>query len=95
MENVKMLDLSKFEKGYKLIVGIKNGKTKAGKVFQTIYYLDHFLDYDLDSSDACFGNTAMSVYSSRRYDLKPGDVVKMVYEPGFEGKAVLTDIVKK
>lgn len=95
MENLKTLDLSKLEKGYKFVVGIKNGKTKAGKEFQTIFYLDHFTDYDLDNSDACFGNTALSVYSPRRYDLKPGDIVKMVYEPGFEGKAVLTDIVKK
>ena len=94
MEKQTTLDLSKLEPGYKMITGVRNFKSK-GKEVQTIHYVESFRDYDLDNSDACYGVSAGNVYSSTRYNVQPGDIVKFDYEPGFEGRAMLVGITKK
>lgn len=85
----------KVESGYYLVIGVRNFQTKAGKSVQNIYVANNFSEYDLENSDACYGLQVRSEYSSKRYDLKPGDVVKLEYEPGFEGRAQLVNITKK
>lgn len=93
MEKLKTLDLSKLEKGLKIVTGVRNFKSKE-KPVQTIFFVEPYREYDLDNSDACYGVSAGSVYSSTRYDLQPGDLVRFDYEPGYEGRAMLVDVYK-
>ncbi len=74
------------------ITGIKKAKTKNGREFSQYYYEKAFTDYERENSD-CLGMTVGSEFSYKDYNLKPGDVCDFMYEPGFEGKATLSDVV--
>lgn len=78
----------------KTILGIKAVKSaKTQKVGYTYYFSEPFSDYENESAEVCEGLKCGNVFAYRDYSVKPGDVVNMMYEPGYEGKAVLTDIV--
>ncbi len=78
----------------KTILGIKAVKSqKTGKVGYTIFYSCPFSDYEVENAEVCNGLSCGSVFSYKDYSVCPGDVVDLRYEPGYEGKAVLTDIV--
>lgn len=74
------------------IVGVKKGKTKTGRECFNYYANKPFTDYDHDSAE-CIGNEVVSAFSYQDFKVVPGDEVDFRYEPGFEGKATLTDIV--
>lgn len=74
------------------IVGIKKGTTKGGKDCFNYYGTKNFSDYDLDNSE-CFGKDIVSAFSYKDFNLQIGDVVDLRYEPGFEGRATLDNIV--
>lgn len=73
------------------IIGIKKAKTKNGREFCQYYYKKPFTDYELENSD-CLGMIVGNEFSYRDYNLKPGDVCDFQYEPGYEGKATLSDV---
>lgn len=78
----------------KTVTGIKAVKSqKTGKVGYTVFFTSPFTDYDVEHSEVCEGMSCGNVFTYKDYNLKPGDVVDMRYEPGYEGKAQLTDIV--
>lgn len=74
------------------IIGIKKATTKNGKNFCEYYYQKNFTDYDIQNTD-CAGFMVGSEFSYRDYGLKPGDECDFQYEPGFDGKATLSDVV--
>ena len=74
------------------ILGIKRAKTKSGRDFCQYYYSKNFTDYEMENSD-CEGLIVGSEFSYRDYNIRPGDECDFQYEPGFEGKATLSDVV--
>lgn len=74
------------------IVGVKKGTTKKGAECFNYYGVKNFTDYDQQNS-FCMGQTVVSEFSYTDYGVEVGDIVDFRYEPGFEGKATLVDIV--
>lgn len=74
------------------IVGIRHGKTKTGKESYNYFGLREFSDYDQENSE-CSGKQPVDAFSYKDYGVAVGDVVDFQYEPGFEGKAQLSNIV--
>ena len=74
------------------IVGIKKGKTKKGQECFNYFGTKPFSDYDQQNSE-CRGMDIISAFSYTDYNLEVGDLVDFRYEPGFEGRATLADIV--
>lgn len=74
------------------IVGIKKGETKNKKPCFNYYGLRDFSDYDMENS-VCLGHQLVSEFSYKNYGLSIGDVVDFQYEPGYEGKATLSNVV--
>lgn len=74
------------------IIGVKKAKTKNGKDFCQYYFQKAFTGYEVENSE-CFGFAVGSEFSYNDYGLKPGDECDFLYEPGFEGKATLSDVV--
>lgn len=78
----------------KTILGVKAVKSeKTKKVGYTYYFSEPFTDYENESAEDCAGLKCGNVFAYKDYSVKPGDVVDMRYEPGYEGRAMLTDIV--
>lgn len=74
------------------IVGIKKATTKNGKNFCQYFITKPFSDYDMEKSEV-EGIQASSEFSYRDFNLKVGDVCDFQYEPGFDNKATLSDVV--
>lgn len=74
------------------LVGIQKGRTKNGKDFYNYFGLKEFSNYDHENSE-CHGQRVITEFSYTNYDIAIGDVVEFKYEPGYEGKAVLADVV--
>ena len=74
------------------IIGIKKAKTKNGRDFCQYYFQKAFTAYETENSD-CLGMVVGTEFSYKDYGLKPGDECDFLYEPGFEGKATLSDVV--
>ena len=74
------------------IIGVKKAKTKNGKDFCQYYFQKAFTGYEVENSE-CLGFAVGSEFSYNDYGLKPGDECDFLYEPGFEGKATLSDVV--
>ncbi len=78
----------------KTIVGVKAVKSqKSGRIGYTILFTAPFTDYEVENSESCEGFTCGQVFTYKDYSVKPGDVVDMRYEPGYQDKAQLVDIV--
>lgn len=74
------------------ILGIKKSKTKNDKLAVNYFYATSFNQYDQDNADV--NGVACGVqFTYTDYGIKVGDTVNLVYEPGYEGKATLVDIV--
>ena len=75
------------------ITGIMKGTNKAKREFTQIFGTTPFTDYEADSND-CVGSKTVDVFTYMDCGaLQIGDVVDFVYEPGFQGRATLTDII--
>lgn len=74
------------------IIGIRKGKTKNGRDYFQYYFSKNFTDYEMENSE-CAGFITGSEFTYRDYKLHPGDECDFQYEPGYEGKATLSDVV--
>lgn len=74
------------------IVGVLKGKTKTGREFMNIYATKDFSQYEQENN-VTDGVFAFTEFTYNAFDVYPGDVVDFVYEPGFQGRASLVDIV--
>lgn len=75
-----------------LITGIKKAQTKNGRNYFQYYFQKAFSDYEVSNTD-CAGMAVGSEFSYKDYNLKPGDECDFQYEPGFDNKATLSDVV--
>lgn len=76
------------------ILGVKKGKTKTGKESYTYYATKDFTPYELENAE-CVGSAVVSEFSYQDFHVQPGDEVDFQYEPGFEGKATLVDVIMR
>ena len=75
------------------VIGIMKGTNKAGKKFTQFFATTSFTDYEVENND-CVGSKTVDVFTYLDCSaLKIGDMVDLVYEPGFQGRATLTDII--
>ncbi len=74
------------------VIGISRGVTKNNRDFMNIYATKEFSDYEKQNNDV-EGVSAFVEFTYNDYPIHPGDVVDLSYEPGFQGRASLTDIV--
>ncbi len=74
------------------VIGISRGVTKNNRDFMNIYATKEFPDYEKQNNDV-EGVSAFVEFTYNDYPIHPGDVVDLSYEPGFQGRASLTDIV--
>lgn len=74
------------------IVGIRKGETKNKKPCYNYYGLRAFSDYDMENSE-CEGRQVVVEFSYKDYGLSIGDIVDFQYEPGYEGKATLSNVI--
>lgn len=74
------------------ILGVMKGTTKGGNAFWNYFFQKEFTRYESENND-CLGLKVGEEFSYVDYDLKPGDVCDFQYEPGFQDKATLTDVI--
>ena len=75
------------------VTGTMKGTSKAGRVFFQIYGTTPFTEYEGGNND-CVGVKTVDVFTYLDCGaLRVGDVVDLVYEPGFQGRASLVEIV--
>lgn len=74
------------------ILGVMKGKNKAGKNFCQYHYQKPFTDYEADNNE-CSGMAVGTEFSYTDHNLKPGDECDFNYEPGFQGRATLSEVV--
>lgn len=74
------------------ILGFRKAQTKNGRGFVQYYFKKDFSDYDLNNSE-CNGELVGSEFSYKDYNLKVGDVCDFQYEPGFNERATLSDVI--
>lgn len=75
-----------------ILTGIVTRKKDDGK-FTSMLYLTQigFNDYD-NTAEVHRGFKTAEVYVARAVDAEPGDMLNIDYEPGFQGKAQVSDI---
>ena len=77
------------------ILGIKKtsykGKDGSDKTGYNYSCMKDYTEYEKDNAD-CRGLDVIREYSSKEYPVQVGDVVNLIYEPGFGGKATLVDM---
>ena len=77
------------------ILGIKKtsykGKDGSDKIAYNYSCSKDYTEYEQDNAE-CKGSDVIREYSSKEYPVQVGDVVNLIYEPGFEGKATLVDM---
>ena len=75
------------------ITGIMKGTSKAGREFTQIFATTPFTEYEEQNNDVN-GLKTVDVFTFLDCGaLHVGDMVDLVYEPGFQGRATLTQII--
>ncbi len=75
-----------------VILGTLRGTTKNGKNFMNIFATKNFSDYEMQNNTV-EGVPCFTEFTYNDFNLKPGDEVEFVYEPGFQGRASLVDVI--
>lgn len=77
------------------IIGFIVSETKKGNIGTTIFYELEHDEYRQDTAIKCIGMACESDYISGDFSskLQVGESVSLVYCKGYQGKAVLRDIV--
>ena len=74
--------------------GIVTRTGKTGKVGSTLYIGGCEMDDYAKSADIlCKGYMCQSVYVPRAIDAQIGDGIELIYGVGFQGKAVIKDVI--
>lgn len=74
-----------------LVIGIKRGVSKNNRAFTILYTCSDFSDYDREHG--AFGQQTNETYVNDSIKCDIGDSVQYVYKKGFQGKAVLDNVV--
>ena len=76
--------------------GIIVRSTKSGSVGSTLFIGGQPMEeYDLKADYRCDGYRVSQVYVPKIVDAKVGDKIDLVWGVGFQGKAVVKDVVIK
>ena len=76
------------------VIGIRKSENQETKVVSSNLFLQiPFSDWESESALECTGFKVLSEYIRKPVDCKPGDEVDLVYEKGFQDKAILTEVV--
>jgi len=78
------------------IVGYVVSQSKQGNIGTTLYFECEHDDYRRENALKCDGNSCGSEYIRGDYSdvLTVGGLVNLIYGKGYEGKAVLREIVE-
>ena len=75
------------------VTGTMKGTSKAGREFFQLFATTPFTEYESQNND-CMGLKTVEVFTYLDCgSLRVGDEVDLVYEPGFQGRATLVQIV--
>lgn len=78
------------------VIGVKasqyKGKDGQLKTGYNICGLKDFTRYELENAE-CEGRDVIREFTNVNFNVHPGDEVDFIYEPGFQDKATLVDIV--
>lgn len=73
------------------VVGITRGVRKeTGKRYTVLHVITDFEDWLADNSE---GNAVTTLYISKNVDVNVGDTIKPIYGVGYQGKAIVVDIL--
>lgn len=77
------------------IIGFLVGKSKQGNIGTSLYFECEHDDYRRENALSCEGNSCASEYIRGDYSdvLTVGGLVELIYGKGYEGKAVLREII--
>ncbi len=76
------------------VIGVRVSENAETKVVSSNLFVQiPFSEWESGSAKSCVGFKVASEYIRKELDCKPGDEVDLVYEKGFQDKAVLTDVV--
>ena len=73
------------------VLGKKKAVTLKGSDFFTYYFERPFTEYECEKSE-CLGNAVEIENTFTDLDVKPGDLVELVYSKGFQDKANLSGV---
>lgn len=77
------------------LVGVKRsdykGKDGQLKTGFNIYGVKDYTRYEMENAQ-CEGQAVVQEWTNIDFNIHPGDVVELIYEPGFQDKATLVDI---
>lgn len=73
------------------IIGVQKGQSRNGRSFSNIHFSSEFTPYESENG-SCIGLKVGTEFTYADVVCKPGDVCEFSYEPGYQGKATLTNI---
>lgn len=75
------------------LIGIKCQENKSGVDAYNLFVSLPYSDYEIGKAKSALGLKTDSYYTTLDCKgLKPGDIINLEFEPGFEGKATLTGV---
>ena len=77
-----------------MLEGIITRTSKSGKIGSTLFIGGVEMDDYAKSADIlCKGYMCQQVYVPKAIDANIGDSIELIYGVGFQGKAVVTDVI--
>lgn len=74
------------------VTGIMKGTSKNNRQFTQFFGTTPFTNYESESND-CTGLKTVEVFTYQDFGpVRIGDVCDFLYEPGFQGRATLSDV---
>lgn len=75
------------------VIGVRVSENQETKVVSSNLFVEiPFSDWESSSAKTVLGSKVDSCYIRKELDCKPGDIVELVYEKGFQDKAILVDV---
>ena len=75
-----------------IVTGVVARKKDDGKVSTMLYLTQIGFNAYESGADVCKGYKTAEVYYGAEINTEPGDMVSVEYEPGFQGKAMVSEI---
>ena len=75
-----------------MLNGIVTRKKDDGKVSTMLYMAQIPLSKYESSADVALGFKTKEVYVGWEVDAKPGDTIEIIYDEGFQGRAIVDDV---
>ena len=76
-----------------IVIGKRHTVTSKGNNFYQYFFKRPFNAYESEHSQSCIGMAVVTESTFTDFNVKPDDVVELVYTKGYGDKAVLANIV--